>query len=168
MGDEMIRRAERTVRQARRILSGGEGASTWRQISDDPEQFTLSGGGRSGLVERSPGPDDPPWTWSHYDTDISGPEGNGAEYPSAWGRLHTREDAMRAVEEALAHPSGEGNDPGSWIDMRHRGWDPRDQGSPRTFTGDPALRSDAPADPEVARRVLRPGVPYKPERRRGS
>jgi hypothetical protein len=55
-------------------------------------------------------------------------------YPNASGSTSTKEEAMRAGDEALAHTNPEAH---TWSDMRHHGWDPMDQGDPLTYQGDP-------------------------------
>ena len=124
-----------------RHVPGGAGNGLDQWVRSHPNE------NRSATVEQSADPNDPPWTWSHYDTDIGGPEGNGAEYPNAFGSVHTQEQAHAAADEALGH-----EDPsGMWADMAHHGWAPRDQGDPATYKGDPAF---AP--------------PPRPKRRRGA
>jgi len=126
--DGVIARAEKMVREGRRIV-GDDAHDEWQQTPDyEPEQWARSHGGRSVLVEDTTGmhPGEPPWTWSHYD--VADPF-EGAQYPSAWGRAHSLEDARAAADLALSHEG----DPGHWSDMVEHGWDPQDQ-APRRRT----------------------------------
>lgn len=124
----------------------------WEQTPDyEPEQWHKVQNGRHVLVEKYDNPYEgnptpTGWLWQHFKGNPFGSD----LYPTASGVVPTRDHALAAGNEALAHAT----DDGHWADMRHHGHDPMDQGDPLTYRGQPEFANrNHPNYPEYLRRL---------------